>query len=446
VSGYDLRPRQSLHLQQQMLLQPRMLQSIAVLQLASADLVEYVEVALQENEALRRTEAEPESWRPTRANEAGRRASDQHQALLANAPDREPALFARVIEQLAWHVLEPGQDAWVRFVGAALDDQGLLAQSDEELLAQAALDGLVPDAAALGRAIAFVQRLEPRGIGARSAIEALLLQLDPHDPDYTFLCALLEDFLEELARNKLPVVARALGIDMPRLGGLMEKLRGLELRPVAELTAQAAEPIVPDVLVSRVGDGFEVAVDGASFPALTLEPEVVAQARDRSEPRELRAHLRAKIEEARWLIDAVENRRDTLLRVARAVFIRQREFLEHGPGHLQPLRMREVAEELGLAVSTISRAVAEKYADTPHGVWALKHFFQASSGGEEAARDDVREILRELFAAEDAALPLSDDDVVAVMAGKGHKLARRTVAKHRNDLGIPSSYRRRKFA
>ena len=139
-------------------------------------------------------------------------------------------------------------------------------------------------------------------------------------------------------------------------------------------------------------------------------------------------------------------RRATLGRIGARLFEHQHVFLDKGPGHLAPLRMKDLADELGIHVSTVSRAVAGKYAQTPWGILPLRHFFQGASGGEERAREDVRDLVRGVFAAEDPKTPLSDDEVVVCMREKGFDLARRTVAKYRQELEIPSSYRRRRYA
>jgi RNA polymerase sigma-54 factor len=204
---------------------------------------------------------------------------------------------------------------------------------------------------------------------------------------------------------------------------------------------------VPDVVIEETELGFDVRVERSGLPSVSVEPSIVEIAHDRSLPPDVRRYLRSKLEEARWLQEAVENRKATLLRVARAACKAQRAFLVHGPGHLVPLSMTAVAAELNLAPSTISRAVAGKHVQTRFGILPLKSFFQAQGGGVESrAIDDVREIVRSIFAAEDSAHPLSDDHVVAALEARGLHLARRTVAKHRAELGIKSSYQRKKHA
>lgn len=438
--------RQGLHAraEQQLLLQPRMLQSIEVLQLATTDLSEWLREAAEENEALRVEEPslEPLGPRPSRE------ATDRYDEMLRNQPDRERALTELLEEQLAVLELEPGLEEWVRFLIANLDPHGYLSASDEELLELAASTSfdLEPDATALGLAIAQLQRLEPRGVGGRDLVEALLLQLDPDAEEYTLLCRLLEEFLEEIASNRLPQIARELGVELEQLAELLQLLRRLDPRPGAEAHAADAPILRPDVVVERDDRGaWSVRVERSSLPTVSLDPELVALARDASSTPEVKGWARERVERARWIVDAVGQRKQTLLRVAIAVFDRQRAFLEEGPGHLSPLRMGEIAEELELHLSTVSRAVAGKYVQTPAGIFPLRYFFQVATGSTTGqARDDLREIVRRIFTEEDPTAPLSDDEVASELASRGMEVARRTVAKYRKELEIPTSYRRKK--
>jgi RNA polymerase sigma-54 factor len=437
--------RLDLSLGQELALLPRMLQSIELLQLPCAELETWLVREAQENEAL---EVEIARARPPR--EGGRRRSRAdgggHSAWLEAQPERPRGLVDRIEAELALCEIDAATRAWVDLLVERLDAHGFLACERAALLSAARERGLAGGETELDRALGVLHSLEPRGIGARDAIEALLLQLDPSDPDYGELRRLLADFLRELAANKLPAVARAMGVEIGELRRLLARLRELDPRPAAALADESAAPIVPDVVVERDGDGFEVEVAGAALPAARVDPQLERLARDGAQPREVRRYLRDKVARARWIVGALEQRRRTLARIARAAFARQIAFLEHGPGHLVPLRMRDLARELGLHVSTVSRAVAGKHAQTPWGVVALRSLFQAPAPrSETAARDDVRELVRETIEAEDPARPWSDDDVAARLAERGVHVARRTVAKYRRELGIASSYRRRRY-
>lgn len=441
---------------QEMQLQPRMLQAIEVLQLGRGELETYLREALQDNEALGVDESAARealsggAAAPSGHGAAARERTDRFDAWLENQPDAEKGLIEHLDEQAAVLDLEPELAPWVRLVIGCLDGNGYLSISDEALMEYGRSQGLAGEAGQLGRAIAVVQRLEPRGIGGRDAVESLLLQLDPDEPDYALLCRLLEEFLEDVAKNKLPSVARELGVDIERLQELLERLRQLELAPGSGLSSEESPPLRPDVIVEPAegnGNGFEIRIDRSGLPALRIDPEVEDLARDSEQPSEVRRYLRHKIERAHWLVDALVQRTRTLQRIATTIFLEQRTFLERGPAHLVPLRMTDLAEELGIHVSTVSRGVAGKYAHTPWGIFPLRSFFQAAAGGsEQVVRGTLQEELKRIVDAEDGANPLSDEELMKALADRGFEVARRTVAKYRRELDIPSSYRRRKYS
>ena len=439
------------NLAQQQLLLPKMLQSIEVLALPVGELDTWLRNAAEDNEALAVDEGSLGSVEPALpAGTRGTRAdSDRHDQMLQNQPAPEASLAEQVEQQLALLDVDGELLDWVRLLVGSLDPAGYLPAADDALLALAEQIGLEPDEGMLRRALAVLRGLEPRGIGARNAIEALILQLDTDDPEYELLCQLLEEFLEDMARNKLPGVARSMGLSVPELQQLIARLGELDPRPVARLSSESAPGLHPDLVVERDGEQFQVRVEASGMPAVHIDEGVEELYRDRSNGKEVRAYLRNKLDRARWICDALEQRNKTLLSVALKVFDHQHAFLERGPSHLVPLRMNRLAEELGIHVSTVSRAVAGKYVQTPYGILPLRTFFQASAGGAQdgdssgVARSGLRDEVSSIIRAEDPKAPLSDDDVVAALAERGLKVARRTVAKYRGELGIPSSYRRR---
>jgi RNA polymerase sigma-54 factor len=407
-----------------------------------------LQAAVEGNEALALEDSPPDSD----GERLGTRAeSDAHDEMMRNQPARPRTLPEVIEEQLLTVELEPELLAWVRFLVGCIDDTGYLSAADDELLGMAAACGLARGEAMLGQAIGTLQSLEPRGVGARNAVEALLLQLNAADPDYAQLCQLLEEFLEELARNKLPRVAQAMGLEMDELLRLLEVLRALDCRPLGNLVEGGTPRIEPEIVVEWGENGHEVSLPRSRLPAVTLDSGVLEAAADSTQSKDTRQYLRGRIDQARWIVQAVEQRRATILRVAAAVFARQSAFLSQGPGHLVPLKMGEIAEALGVHVSTVSRAVAGKHVQTPWGLLALRSFFQSTAGGgtgsteRGAARDEVRERVRAIVEREDPSSPQSDDEIVAALALEGLTVARRTVAKYRGELGIPSSYRRRKY-
>jgi RNA polymerase sigma-54 factor len=445
MAGSRLHQGLAARAEQQLLLQPRMLQSIEVLQVPAQDLEAWLQRAAEENQALvvERPDAGEPGPRPSA--EATRR----HDEWLHSQPGREGGLAEALDAQLTLLDLPDPRRSWLDLLVAALDADGLLTTTDEELLALGEAAGLEPDPTELGCAIAALQQLEPRGVGGRDLVECLLLQLDPGDPDYAALCGLVEGHLEDIAHGRLPAIGRALGVDPAELDRLVERLRHLDPRPGRGEAADLAPVLRPDVVIEPGEDGaLEVRLARGSQPTVSIDPELHALARSRDLPADARGWARECVERARWVVEAVEQRGATLLRVACAVAAHQRAFLERGPGHLVPLAMGDVAAELGLHVSTVSRAVSGKHVQCAQGVLPLRRLFQQAMAGEGggAARDDLVDLVRAIFAAEDPREPLSDEAVTEELARRGHEVARRTVAKYRRQLDIPSSYRRRRHA
>ena len=425
-----------------MALQPRMLQAIELLQLPAGELTEWLEEAARNNDALA-VELPRELPRLSRG---GAEATERHDKALQNHPARGAGLEESLHEQLAMRELDEDLNEWVHFLIGCLDSSGFLSISDDECLCLAEEEGVAASGDLLGPAIAIIQSFEPCGVGGRDAVEAMLLQLDPAEPLYPLLCRLLEDFLDELAKNQRPQVARSLGVSLEELEELLSGLRELDPCPGRSQFAEGAEVIQPELLVESCADGtWEIELESDQIPRVSVDPEYRAMLSDADG--ELAGYLRERVRDARSIVDAVRQRQETLLRVTQSVFRRQSAFLEEGPKSLKPLRMNEIAEELGLHPSTISRSVAGKHVQSPWGVHPLRWFFQAGGPADEAcALDTVREAVREVFAGEDPKEPLSDEEAVTLLRERGIEAARRTVAKYRKELEIPSSYRRRRFA
>ena len=451
MSSFRMQNDLQVRAEQQLAIQPRMLQSIEMLQLPRLELDSYLADLALGNEALELDSAMGSPTSLGRATAAGWQATEAHDEMLRNQPEREHSLAEIVEREFAGVELREREREWVRFLVGCLDERGFLSASDEELLELARASGMQPAEGELTLAIATLQEFgrsapELLGIGARGAIEALLLQLDPEDEDYTLLCRLLEEFLEELARNKLPQVARAVGVELAELERLIAVLSSIDSRPLTHLSESVAAALRPDVVVEWTGSGFELRLAHGALPTVAIDAQVLELSKDRELPRELRHYLRGKVDEARFIVEAVQQRGQTLLRVCQGLFLHQQAFLEHGLGHMRPLLMVDLAAELELHVSTISRTVQGKVAQTPWGLFPLRSFFQAKTGGANgSARDDVRERVRSWIADEDPRAPLSDDELVRKFAEAGLQVARRTIAKYRGELGIQSSYGRRRF-
>jgi RNA polymerase sigma-54 factor len=292
-------------------------------------------------------------------------------------------------------------------------------------------------------ALAVLRSLEPRGLGGRDAIDAMLLQVPPDDPDRSDICALLTEHLADLAANRLPAVARQMRLDVADVLALCARIRALDPRPGARFHGGDLPRIRPDLVVVEAGDRLEVAVEDHALPDLGLNGDYTALLAGPHTPPEVRRYLSGKLSAARDLIHAIEQRRRTLARVGAAVMQHQREFLRWGEAALRPLRMADIAARLGLHTSTVSRAVAGKHVQTCRGIHALRAFFDGAAAGGGCGRRRVLRQLQELVAAEDPQRPLSDDDLVSLLAALSIPVARRTVAKYRKELGLLPSWRRK---
>ncbi|MCA8958246.1 MAG: RNA polymerase factor sigma-54 [Planctomycetes bacterium] len=427
-------------MEQGLALLPSMLQSIEVLQLTAADLLGLIDRELQHNETL--VAAPPAATEPGGRVTAVRDGPDGKRGFLESVAAPQPSLFEHLIEQLGWLDLSPEVVAGVRTLAERLDPRGLLVESDAEL-------GAVVDAELLPRCIEVLQSLEPRGVGARDSIGAMLLQVHRTDPDFQDIAAMLSEHLEALARNKLPDVARALARPIEEVVALLQRIRSLDPRPGAAFAVdESGLDIRPDVIVRLVGERIEIELDSMTLPDLGISQRYQSMVSNRGTELEVRRYLRDKLRSARELIHAVEQRKRTLARVTLAVMQHQRAFLRDGRAAVRPLRMDVISEQLGLHPSTVSRAIAGKFAQTEHGVFRLRDFFDGeriAEGADGAGRMAVKEQVRALIAGEDPAAPLSDDEIVAQLAAKNVTVARRTVAKYRGELGLQSSWRRRRY-
>ncbi len=312
--------------------------------------------------------------------------------------------------------------------------------------------GRVLSVATLERALGAVQLLtEPAGIGARDVRECLLLQVDAilragnaDAEGWTTVRKLIADHLDDLAQNRLPKVAERTGIPLTAVKRAIEKMGVLRLAPGRELAPKTASIVVPDAIVEFDEDAnkYIAYLNDRRSANLRVNQEYAAMAKDRQAPRETREFIKKNLSNAAWLLDAVEQRSRTLLRVLNVVVEAQRDYFDLGPQSLKPLEMTAVAEQLGLHVATVSRAVADKHLLTPRGVVPLRGFFSGGTqtdSGEEVSWDAVKAALKEVIDAEDKTSPLSDEALADEVKKRGIEIARRTVAKYRDQLGIPSA-------
>jgi len=484
---------QELRLVQKQILAPRMIQSMEILQLPILALQERIEQEMQENPVLELQEDDPdlpaeqddreapdsrtdeerelvidestdneddferllkldEEWpdhfeehsRPSRnrVEEEGQRKHDA----MANMAARPQSLQDYLHDQLGWFDLSPELRAMADRIIYNLDSNGYLQSSLEDLLGPQAGD---EDLALARRALEIIQRLDPPGVAARDLRECLLLQLTPGTPYYEQLWTLVSSHLADIEQNRLPLIARRTGYSIELIQQALEELRKLNPKPGADFSGALVPTVTPDVFVEPRDDGaYEVRVEDGRTPTLYISSyyrKLLASGQANEETREF---IKRKVNSAQWLIDSIQQRRTTLTKVAQAIVDHQTEFLNKGPEAIEPLKMQQIADKVGVHVTTVSRAVDDKWIQTPRGIFPLRRFFcggTVGADGEEVAWDTVRLKLQEIVDNEDKQRPLSDEELVQELAKHGVKVARRTVTKYRKAMDIPSSRQRRQW-
>ena len=271
-------------------------------------------------------------------------------------------------------------------------------------------------------------------------------------PHFDELRDLIEHHLEDLENNRLPQISKKTGHSIDFINELWEELRHLKPKPGADYGDVSVPSVTPDVFVERGEEGeYVVRLEDSQVPTLSISPyhrKLLQQAATTKDV-ETREYIKKKINAAQWLIDAIEQRRSTITRVSQAIVEHQTRFLDEGPEHIEPLKMQQIADKVGVHVTTVSRAVDDKWIQTPRGIFPLKRFFvggTTSADGEEVAWDRVRLKLQEIVDNEDKSKPLSDDALVSALAEAGITVARRTVTKYRKAMNIPSSRQRRDWS
>ncbi|MHC4780645.1 MAG: RNA polymerase factor sigma-54, partial [Planctomycetota bacterium] len=305
-----------------------------------------------------------------------------------------------------------------------------------------------PSRAEVDRVLSLVQGLEPAGVGGRDLVEVLLLQLDPNDPNLMSKERLIRNHLDDLMKNRLPRVSKALGLSMEELKHLMGLIGLLNPLPGTLYDDDETRYIAPDVIVELIDGDYVIRIENSYVPSLRISRMYRKMLRDKSNDPETLAFVKQKMGAARWLIEAIVQRQNTLHRVVSEIFKVQRSFLDRGLTHLSPLKMQRIADELEIHVSTVSRAISQKYVQTHRGIYPLKYFFTGgttSAMGKDLSRATVKMRVGEIVGEEDRSKPLSDEEIGKALQREGLKVARRTVTKYRKMLDIPSSRRRKVY-
>ncbi len=377
----------------------------------------------------------------------------EDQTPLENVLTAPPGLYDHLTWQLNLLEFPERLRPACEFIIGNLDEDGYLRVSDEEIRVAAGLEREED----VAEAIRIVRSLDPPGVAARSLQECLLLQLrllqDGGDGELEKelgerLERAITEYWDDLLRQRWEKLADELGCELADLRPLVEVLHRLEPKPGRAYHRDDNFVVEPDVYVHKVGDEYVISLNDDGLPRLRVNSQYLAMLNARQVDTETASFLRDKMRSAVWLIKSIDQRQRTIYRVAESIVKFQKDFLDHGLEFLKPMVLRQVAEDVGLHESTVSRVVSNKYMYTPRGLFPMKFFFHSgvdSARGENVSSLVVKERIRKLIEEEDEARPLSDSKIMKLLQREGIRLARRTVAKYREELGIPSSDKRKKL-
>ncbi len=353
---------------------------------------------------------------------------------------------ASLADHLLWQLSMQTDDPVLRDIGEAiignLDDDGYLVATVEELASMGPWPAEVVE-----RALDLIHGFDPIGVAARDLQECLLLQLRHHGHGGTPAERIVGEHMRLLQNHQVPDLARKLGITTDELKVHIETIRHLDPKPGSRHNPSQSQYVIPDVYVVKVEEQYVALLNEEGLPQLRISP-VYRRLLDKGAENtdETRAYVKDKFRSALWLIKSVEQRQKTIHKVATSIINFQKDFLDHGIEYLRPLVLRDVANDIGMHESTVSRVVTNKYMHTPQGVFEMKYFFHsgiASSYGEAVSSVTIKQRIRKIIEQEDPRKPLSDSKIVNILQREGLELARRTIAKYREELKIPTSNQRK---
>src|SRR5256714_3208925 len=472
-----LLPGQSLALQQ--VLSPQLQQSLLVLQTPLLELRNLVQQEMETNPVLEELPDEPgpdsqdegessgddnfenefeklasldEEWRDYMAQSASSgadgfrssgEAKDKRQFFFDSIAVQE-TLQQNLLGQLNQTALNASDRKAAELIVGNIDDKGFLQSAPEEM----ALNSGIPQED-FEKMLALIQGFHPPGVGARDLRECLLIQLGREGKENSLEYKIVSEHMEDLGRRRFPEIARRMGISVEDVQKAADNIGRLNPRPGQVFAAAPQNYVLPDVTVEKVDGEYQITLNDEQIPHLrisNLYKDIIASGNTQTS--EVKDYIRDKIRSGKFLIRSIHQRQQTIINIAQQIVSRQRDFIEHGPSHLKPMTMAEVAEAVGVHETTVSRAVSGKYMATPQGVFEMKYFFTGgyqTAGGESLSNISVKQAILDLVKHESGSSPLSDHEIVQILSERGIPIARRTVAKDRGELNILPNHMRREY-
>ena len=469
--GYDLTIEQT----QKLTMTPELIQAIQILQFNTQELDEFVQDELMQNPVLEfdKTYDEKNRDEVSKSEEMDAKACEQADIDLrekvkeAEYDDisykqweysrdkdedysfeqfvsKEETLEDSLLLQLTFSSLK-GEDLKIgRFLVEAIDDNGYLTVTTEEVAKVFQVE-----TEKVEEVLDVIQTFAPSGVGARDLKEGLIIQLAARGLLEDTVEYIILHHLEDLGENKLNKVAKALGLPIGQVQMVCDLIRSLEPKPGRSFASGSnVKYITPDVTVEKIDGEYQVITNEYSAPRLMVSPYYTNLARSALDDMELNKYLNEKYNAAIWLIKSIEQRKQTIFNVVDAVIKHQKDFLDNGTKYLKTLTLKQVADDLGIHESTVSRAINGKYMQTPRGVFEIKYFFSSGvtgSDGEGVSSNSIKSMIKDIIDGEDPKNPYSDQDMVKLLSDRGIEISRRTVAKYREGLNILSSSKRRRY-
>ena len=467
---------QSQQQRQQMVLAPQMRQSLEFLQVPMLELRTLVRQEMEQNPTLEEQPAENEPVEVEVGEEDARKAEEQEfqdefkvlaqlddewrdyfrltqstrpytagdaakREFMMNSLTRPESLQDHLLNQLKLFGMPDHEQRIGELIIGSINDDGMLTAAAEELASSAGYT-----LAEVQQVLETVREFDPVGVGTRDLKESLLLQLARLGKRDSSAARVVQEHLEDLGARRYPAIAHALKLPVEEVQQIARFIATLDPRPGRRFSAEEPTYVTPEVMVQKIRGEYVVLLDNEQLPHLSISKQYRQLMEDPATTSEVKAYIRDKIRAGAFLIKSIQQRQQTIARIATEIVRVQREFLEHGVSRLQPLTMAQVAGVLGLHETTISRAIANKYMLTPRGAFEMKYFFTPgykNAAGQAVSNKTIKDSIAQLVAAEDPAHPLSDQAIVAQLQTKGFQVARRTIAKYREELRILPSHLRR---
>jgi len=458
--------KQTLNLTQQLILTPQLQLSIKLLQLSRTELLDLIKEELRSNPVLEEQEPDREELLELGINETEfldaswdfylEEYSDEYwydRERFLNPGKREIPSFENftasktdLYSHLMWQLQLTDLDNEKKLIGMHIiwniNKDGYLEASLEEI---AKAVGCSVDK--VEDTLKIIQNFDPPGVASRSIKECLLAQARVYNLGGTIVEKIIKDYLEDVEKKNFEKIAKELSVTLDDVISAVSVIKELDPRPGSSFFDEKPIYIIPDVYVVKVGDEYEVVLNQDDFPKLRINPyyKELLKNRERLSKEEF-SYLKEKLRSAIWLLKSIYQRQSTIYKVTKSIVKFQKEFLDHGISHLKPLILKDVAEDINMSESTVSRVTANKYVHTPQGIFELKFFFNNAISGGDISSKTVKEYIRNIIQNEDKRRPYSDQEIKEILERRYNvKIARRTIAKYREEMGIPSSKKRKEY-